>query len=187
EATIDPKEFHGIQILLAEDNAANQFVAQELLEGAGFILDIAENGKFAVEKTEGNNNYALILMDMQMPEMDGLEATKIIREKWSDRELPIIALTANAMKADAERCIEAGMNDFVSKPIDRLELFKVLRKWIDKDSKRSKPKSTVQIETDSAEEPPTLDHIDINKAMARLDLPWQSIKKLLIQFAQTQP
>jgi len=129
-------------------------------------------------------------MDMQMPEMDGLEATRTIREQWPDRKLPIIALTANAMKGDAEICMEAGMDDFVSKPIDRVELFGALRKWVHKDVIRAIPepsKTEESAEEKMEEEIPSFEKIDIQKAMTRLGLPWPSLKKLLIQFAQTQP
>ncbi len=182
-------EFAGVRILMAEDNDANQFVAQEILEAVGFKLDIADNGRIAVEKLGECDEYTLVLMDMQMPEMDGLTATKEIRKRWPDRKLPIIALTANAMKGDLERCMEAGMDDYVSKPIDSKLLFKALRRWVPSNA----PRATAS-EPDKAAEPaveteeiPVVEGIDINDAIARLGLPWVSIRKMLFRFADGQP
>jgi len=117
----------GYRVLLAEDNEANQFVAQEILERAGITLDVAENGRVAVEMARARE-YDAILMDVQMPEMDGLAATRAIRTERAGRPLPIIALTANAMQSDVETCLAAGMDDYVAKPIDRAHLFEVLRR-----------------------------------------------------------
>ena len=106
-----------MHILLAEDNPVNQKVAIRMLKRIGHEADIANNG-IEVLKALEKKNYDLILMDMQMPEMDGLEATRQIVSTYSENERPyIIALTANAMHGDRERCISAGMNDYVSKPI----------------------------------------------------------------------
>lgn len=126
---IDPEvEILGV-VLLAEDNVVNQKLAQALLLNNGFAVDIVGNGSEALSAIE-NRSYDAVLMDMQMPIMDGLEATRTIRRDARFTELPIIALTANAMVGDRERCIEAGMNDYISKPIDRGKLFEVLRKWL---------------------------------------------------------
>ncbi len=126
---IDPEvEILGV-VLLAEDNAVNQKLVQALLLNNGFAVDIVGNGSEALSAIE-NRSYDAVLMDMQMPIMDGLEATRTIRRDARFTELPIIALTANAMVGDRERCIEAGMNDYISKPIDRGKLFEVLRKWL---------------------------------------------------------
>ena len=106
-----------MKALLAEDNEANQMVATELLSILGIELDIANNGREAVEMARANPGaYACVLMDMQMPEMDGLEATRAIRDDPAFRDLPIIAMTANAMKRDLDACLAAGMNDYVTKP-----------------------------------------------------------------------
>jgi two-component system sensor histidine kinase/response regulator len=119
----------GAKILLVEDNELNLQVATELLEEGHFDTDIAINGLEAVQKTE-NKLYDLVLMDMQMPVMDGLEATRAIRKNPEHRDLPIIAMTANALISDREKCFEAGMNDYVPKPIDPEKLFDTLLKWI---------------------------------------------------------
>ena len=119
-----------ISILLAEDNPVNQKLASKLLTKAGYHVDIANNGREAVEQfTADPKNYDIIFMDIQMPELNGLDATKMLRDKgFSD--VPIVAMTANAMKGDREKCLESGMNDYISKPIKREVVFEVLRKWI---------------------------------------------------------
>ena len=116
------------KVLVVEDNAINQLVAKKILEKEGFDVDISENGVEALEAVQ-NNDYAFILMDVQMPEMDGYEATKKIREmeKNTGRHLPIIALTASAMDTDRELCIQAGMDEYVAKPVNRVSLLKALK------------------------------------------------------------
>jgi len=119
----------GARILLAEDNELNQEVATELLRDVGFVVDIAENGQIAIEKVRARD-YDLVLMDMQMPVMDGVTATREIRKDERFKNLPVVAMTANAMQADRDRCMEAGMNDHVAKPIEPEDLWKALLKWI---------------------------------------------------------
>ena len=119
----------GGRILLVEDNAANQEVATELLAGAGLLVDLAENGALAVSKVRGSM-YDAVLMDMHLPVMDGVTATRAIRELPECAELPIIAMTANALPADRNRCLDAGMADFVAKPIEPEALWQVLLRWI---------------------------------------------------------
>ncbi|MDD2500584.1 MAG: response regulator [Geobacter sp.] len=111
----------GKQILLVEDNEANQFVARQLLSRAGLEVTIARNGKEALELVQ-KEVYDLILMDMQMPVMDGIQATLLIRQLPHTKEIPIIAMTAAASEADRENCLNAGMNDYISKPIVATEL-----------------------------------------------------------------
>ena len=119
----------GVRILLVEDNVINQQVAREILEGAGVSVIIAGNGREALEALE-QGRFDGVLMDVQMPEMDGIEATRALRRADRFDDLPVIAMTANAMAGDRERCLEAGMNDYVSKPIDPNELFRVLERWV---------------------------------------------------------
>jgi PAS domain S-box-containing protein len=119
----------GARILLVEDDSMNQEIACELLKETALHVDIAENGRQAVAKAT-STNYALILMDMQMPEMGGVEATTIIRTIPDRRWTPIIAMTANAFDEDRERCIQAGMSDFIAKPVDPEILFNTLAKWL---------------------------------------------------------
>ncbi|MDR2440133.1 MAG: response regulator [Planctomycetaceae bacterium] len=126
-----PESVRGAKILLAEDNRINQMVATEMLKMEGFNVDVAINGRIALEMIR-SNHYDLVLMDIQMPELDGLEATKIIRSDPQFSNLPILAMTAHAMTGDRELSIEAGMNDHITKPIDPALLFNTLVKWIRK-------------------------------------------------------
>jgi CheY-like chemotaxis protein len=119
----------GARILVVEYNEINQRVASEILQDAGFVVDVAENGQVGVEMAR-RGGYDLVLMDMQMPVMDGVTATLEIRKHQALAGLPIVAMTANAMQRDRERCLKAGMKDFVTKPIDPDGLFQVLLKWI---------------------------------------------------------
>jgi two-component system sensor histidine kinase/response regulator len=135
--TLVPMALHsrrGARILLAEDNALNQQVASELLRDAGFVVDIADDGRIACDMALGaaanTQPYDLILMDMQMPGMDGVEATRCIHANALGATVPVVAMTANAMSSDKEKCLGAGMVDFVTKPIDPQELFRVLLRWI---------------------------------------------------------
>jgi two-component system sensor histidine kinase/response regulator len=115
---------------LVEDNPVNQKLAKIMLSKAGYQVTVADNGKEAVEKLKSApDDVDLIFMDVQMPVMDGLEATRRIRELGFG-ELPIVAMTANAMKGDRELCIEAGMNDYVTKPIRRELVFEMIEKWV---------------------------------------------------------
>jgi CheY-like chemotaxis protein len=118
------------RVLLAEDNVANQMVATGLLQKLGCRIDVSANGREAVELWR-HLPYDLILMDCNMPEMDGYEATAEIRRQEScDQRVPIIAITANAMQGDRERCLEAGMDDYISKPINPQELQTVLARFL---------------------------------------------------------
>ena len=119
----------GARILLVEDNELNQLVARDVLSDAGLAVDIAENGAVALEMVQAAH-YHLVFMDMQMPVMDGIAATIAIRGLPGLTELPIIAMTANAMHQDRDRCLAAGMNDYVSKPIEPDQLWGVLTRWI---------------------------------------------------------
>jgi CheY-like chemotaxis protein len=106
-----------LKVLLAEDNEPNQRVARAILRGAGYSIDVASNGHKAIELV-GQKPYDVVLMDVNMPSMDGLEATQQIRQTDAGRALPIIGLTASVMDGDRQRCLEAGMNDHLAKPID---------------------------------------------------------------------
>lgn len=130
DSEVSPSVIAGARILLVEDNILNQEVATELLRDAGLVVDIAENGAIAVEKVRSGAPYDAVLMDMHMPVMDGLEATQQIRALPGFGQLPIIAMTANVMEADRQRCFRAGMNDHIGKPIDPDDLLARLLKWI---------------------------------------------------------
>jgi CheY-like chemotaxis protein/HPt (histidine-containing phosphotransfer) domain-containing protein len=123
------EEIAGARVLLAEDNEINQQVAREILEGAGLNVSIANDGAEALQAVQ-KSSFDAVLMDIQMPVMDGHEATIEIRKDDRFKALPIIAMTAHAMAGDMEKSLEAGMNDHVTKPIEPEQLFAALRKWI---------------------------------------------------------
>ncbi len=128
----DPAESNpNAPVLLVEDNSINQMVAGRFLDKIGIRFELAENGEQALEKIR-HNHYQLVLMDLQMPVMDGLTATHKVREELGMIDLPIIAMTANAMQGDKERCLEAGMSDYLSKPIDFAALKEKLERWLPK-------------------------------------------------------
>ncbi len=118
-----------LSILLAEDNIVNQKLAVKILEKRGYRVAVASNGREAVDAFEGER-FDLILMDVQMPEMNGLEATRLIREKEAESggHVPIVAMTAHAMKGDREDCLAAGMDDYISKPFKPKELYSIIEK-----------------------------------------------------------
>jgi CheY-like chemotaxis protein len=119
-----------VSILLAEDNIVNQKLAATLLIKAGYKVTVASNGRQAVERfTEDPCKYDIVFMDVQMPELNGIEATRELRRLGFDR-VPIIALTAQAMKGDREKCLAAGMSDYLAKPIKREAVFEMLRRWV---------------------------------------------------------
>jgi CheY-like chemotaxis protein len=124
--------FEGKKILVAEDDVRNIFALTSVLEPKGAELVVARNGREALEALDKTPGIQLVLMDIMMPEMDGLEAMREIRKrsKWS--KLPIIALTAKAMRDDQERCLQAGANDYISKPLDVEMLLSLLRVWMPK-------------------------------------------------------
>ncbi|MBT6226710.1 MAG: response regulator [Candidatus Scalindua sp.] len=177
----------GAKVLLAEDNEINQQVATELLEKAGLYVTIANNGKEAIKAVEGSE-FDLVLMDVQMPEMSGLEATGCIRENPRFSNLPIVAMTALAMTGDREKCIEAGMDDYITKPIDINELFSTLVKWIKTKSRKSPeedaPQNSFQTDEKQSEDDqlPTLPGIDVESSLIRVGGNMKLYKQLLIEF-----
>jgi hypothetical protein len=125
------QRYAGRRILVVDDEPMNLEIAQMLLEGAGLQVDTAADGALAVSLAQ-ETRYAAIFMDMQMPNVDGLEATRLIRGLPAYHHTPIIAMTANAFNEDKERCAEAGMNDFLGKPFNPEDLFGVLLRWLDR-------------------------------------------------------
>jgi CheY-like chemotaxis protein/HPt (histidine-containing phosphotransfer) domain-containing protein len=171
-------------ILLAEDNEVNQLVAQEILAGAGHTVEVVCNGKLAVE-TLLKRKYDLVLMDCQMPEMDGFAATGLIRKHEAEgrvlggvRPLPIIALTANAVKGDRERCLEAGMTGYVSKPIDERELLRAVDSAL-----AGRPAEATRVEQPVKQEDQSSDGpIDVEDLMRRCRGKTSLVQSLLVKF-----
>ena len=124
------KVFEGRKILLVDDDVRNIFALTSALETKGAIVEIGRNGREALERLEQHDDIDLVLMDVMMPEMDGYEATRLIRQQPRWRKLPIISVTAKAMKDDQQRCLQAGANDYLAKPIDLDRLFSLIRVWL---------------------------------------------------------
>ncbi len=178
----DPSINHlsGAHILLVEDNLINQKIARETLEIQDLVVDIANNGKEAVTAVS-NTEFDAVLMDIQMPEMDGYEATQLIRKKRPENELPIIAMTAHAMKGDKEKCLAVGMNDYITKPVDENQLLTVLGKWI-KPKESIIPKKETRKTNTNAILPDILPGFELQSALKRLGGNRKLFKKLLKDF-----
>lgn len=177
----------GVRILLVEDNVINQEVATEIIFSAGATVEVANNGKEALEAV-AENCYDLILMDLQMPVMGGYEATKFIRAERKNQDLPIIAMTAHAMQGVEAECKAAGMNDYVSKPIDPKNLFSTILKWLGPDfsSKHSiyqSPTKTGQERTGETKLPDRISGVDMPEGLNRVGGNQTLYVKLLHDFA----
>ncbi|MBI5578456.1 MAG: response regulator [Deltaproteobacteria bacterium] len=185
------KHIQGVRLLLVEDNEINQQVAKEILEGAGLVVTIANNGLEAVNAVKAGN-YDAVLMDVQMPVMDGYSATREIRNLKSEiRNVPIIAMTAHAMAGDQDQSIKAGMNGHVTKPVDPDQLFAALQKWIKPSGKRvpvqqaeisAKGPEEVQAMPDEEQLPESLPGFDLAPGLARLMGNKRLYRKLLLDF-----
>jgi CheY-like chemotaxis protein len=160
----------GMSVLLVEDNKFNQQVAMDLLELVGVITDLAENGRQAIEKIQ-SKAFDVVLMDLQMPEMDGLTATRHIREELQNKTLPIIAMTANAMTGDRDRCLAAGMNAHIGKPIDPNVLYgELLSRRPQAVSIRAEAAASAQDSVTASERPQVSSATPVTDT-AKLDLP----------------
>jgi CheY-like chemotaxis protein len=120
----------GKKVLVVDDDIRNSFAMTSLLERHNMAVYSAENGRDAIEVLRGNDDIDVVLMDIMMPEMDGYDTMQEIRKVPKFKELPILALTAKAMKGDREKCIEAGASDYVTKPVDPDQLVSLLRVWL---------------------------------------------------------
>jgi len=152
-----------LRVLLAEDNAVNQLVALRVLEKQGHVVTVAANGRKALEALE-KETYDVVLMDIQMPEMDGWEATRAIREKEraTGEHIPIVAMTAHAMKGDEERCLAAGMDQYLTKPIQTLELLATLEEIMNR-------KGSADHAVGSPSKKPNREAVDLAAVLERLD------------------
>ena len=173
-----PGEFDDVRILLVEDNPVNQLVATEVLNISDITVDTAINGIEAV-KAVMRNTYDVVLMDIQMPQMDGLQATKVIRKKLNMHDLPIIAMTAHSMKGDRDKCFDAGMNGYIAKPIDCKELFAELRQNIPDEKllrsrQTNRPASRCEFETTSF-------GLDVEDGLNRIGS-YETYKRILQEF-----
>jgi len=175
----------GARVLLVDDNEINREVAAGLLEDAQVSLDFATNGQEAVRMIE-EHPYDIVFMDVQMPVMDGFEATKAIRSDPRFTALPIVAMTANAMAGDREKCIEAGMNDHLAKPIDPDRLFSTLAHWVKPRQAKSPPPRANRVDTTSGSALPKIEGIDQESALKRVGGNERLYRDLLSQFVRTQ-
>lgn len=176
----------GSRVLLVEDNEINREIAFELLTDAGLAVDWAENGRVACERMEADGGcYAAVLMDVQMPEMDGIEATRIIRRTWRQDRLPIIAMTAHAFEEERQRCFEAGMNDHVAKPIAPPLLIDTLNRWLRPVDVAIAPATSKMPEPKCSGLPAQLPPFDIPAALRRVNGKKALLRKLILDFAGT--
>jgi CheY-like chemotaxis protein/HPt (histidine-containing phosphotransfer) domain-containing protein len=172
----DYTHLRGRRVLLVEDNEINQEVAQDLLGIAGMLVSTADDGLQAIrmlEEQDKNNAFDIILMDMQMPVLNGLDATRRIRAQERFNALPILALTANALSGDRERCLEAGMNDYVAKPIDPEQMYATIARWLPATPPAIAPQKSAEaaaIHTDTAtiEALKSIPDLDVDLGLARM-------------------
>ncbi|HIJ90452.1 MAG: PAS domain S-box protein [Desulfobulbaceae bacterium] len=173
----------GARVLLVEDNEINQEITVELLRGVGITATVANNGLEALAALE-REHFALVLMDLQMPEMDGYEASRLIRQREEWRDLPIVAMTAHAMSEERTRCLEMGMNDHLVKPIEVAELHAALLRWIQPGGEYTEatpllaPAGQVTVDL-----PQALPGIDMTNGLRRVENNRALYQKLLLRFA----
>ncbi|RZU47853.1 PAS domain S-box-containing protein [Fluviicoccus keumensis] len=173
----------GAWLLLAEDNADNQEMAVEILQQAGIRVDVANNGEEAVAKA-AQATYDGVLMDCQMPVMDGFEATRRLRRLPGMADLPILAMTANTMSGDKEKCLAAGMNDYIAKPIDVAELFLTLSRWVHPSG--AAPAETARRPASAPSPLPVIEGLRLDFALRRLDGNTALLFQLLTRFREHQ-
>jgi len=179
----------GLPVLLVEDNVINQMVATELMTDAGVVVEVADNGRVALSKLKSGQRYDVVLMDLQMPEMDGYAATAAIRADVSIADVTIVAMTAHVMAEERERCVAIGMNDFISKPIDPEMLFATLSRWdrrLSEDKSRDVPDHAVNANGAASAIQCAANWIDTASALRRINGNMLLYRRLLMQFVASQ-
>ncbi len=181
-----PSALAGARILLAEDNDINQQIAVELLEEAGVLVTVAPDGREALDKlfSVGASAFDAVLMDVQMPRVDGLEATRLVRSTSGFEHLPIIAMTAHALAEERERCLAAGMSDHVSKPIDPQALYQTLERHISR--RRSKAAAWAVAKANETDALAALPGVDLADGLRRVAANRELYVQLLRQFSQRE-
>jgi len=178
----------GLRVLLVEDNEINREIATELLTDAGLLVDIAENGQEACDQVARvGDGYAAVLMDVQMPVMDGIEATKRIRQLWSPDRLPVIAMTAHAYAEERQKCLDAGMDDHIAKPVDPAILVQVLNHRLRAPVQETLlPPVAGSAAPKAGALPAQLPPFDLDRALKRVNGKAALLRRLIVSFGETQ-
>ncbi|MBF0340200.1 MAG: response regulator, partial [Magnetococcales bacterium] len=180
---------HGARLLLVEDHPVNRELAMEILHGAGIRVEIAVNGEEALFKLK-EKRYDGVLMDCQMPVMDGYEATRRIRENPALESLPILAMTANALGEEREKCLECGMNDHIAKPLDVAGLFVTLARWIKQarqtDGADAQDETMEEVTDPGRARLPRIPELEMDQALRRMGGSTTLLKRMLTRFHETQ-
>lgn len=184
------QQLHGAKILLVEDNSINQQVAVELLEEVGMTVRVANHGAKAVQFINTHAEvFDLVLMDIQMPLMDGYTATRLLRNNPGNKDLPIVAMTAHALSEDREKCLAVGMNDHLPKPIERTKLYDILLRWIVRREGLGQPVDSIVpprcMDHNTAHYVPSMPGINTQEALQRLGGNHKLLRSILKEFYQT--
>jgi len=183
-----PPAVQGLRVLLVEDNEINREIATELLTDAGLLVDVAENGLLACRQVEREgDSYSAVLMDIQMPVMDGMDATRRIREAWPADKLPIIAMTAHAYAEERQRCLDVGMNDHIAKPVDPKVLVRTLSEHLrPRRSGGIAPLAQAREAAGGDDLPDRLPPFNIARALERVNGKRPLLRRLILNFGETQ-
>ena len=182
KTVLELPSFEGVKILVVEDNLQNQELATEFLHRVGALTSVAQNGKEALEKV-ASEKFDCILMDCQMPVMDGYEATRKIKADARFASIPVIAMTANALSDDEGRCLAAGMDDYIAKPIDVTLFYATLQKWIAINEDATPKKRSIAFEGESL---PAIDGLEMDEALVRMGGDGNLLRRQLQRFATSQ-